>query len=182
MAGHFISSSVDRCPAPPVCCQAYSSNGRPTRPCPSRAVLVHCRPLAPPAHPHVTVDGMRRGWSPLTLIPGLSGSPLEALHPVDCADRAVLSNLGQAVDLAQAFPHEQVGVVVDTSHLRWDPAVWRSIERAGSHVPTSSISDRFPPLPADVLPARGSTGEGSIDVPPVVTTDGAAGHRGDVEV
>ena len=101
---------------------------------------------------------------------------------MESADRAVLSDLDQVVDLAQAFPHEQVEVVVDSSHVRRDPDVRRPIERAGSRVPTSRISGRFPPLRADVLPARGSMGEGCIDFPPFVLTVDAAGHRGDAEV
>ncbi len=50
---------------------------------------------------------------------------LEPLHPMFCADRAVLSTLGQALDIAEQFPTAQVGVVVDTYHLWWDPDVWR---------------------------------------------------------
>ncbi len=47
---------------------------------------------------------MRSPSSPRTLLVGEPRLALEALHPVDCADRAVLSNLGQAWDLAEGFP------------------------------------------------------------------------------
>jgi hypothetical protein len=56
---------------------------------------------------------------------------LEALHSMDCADRAVFSTVGQALDQAEELPQRQVGVVVDTLQVWWDPDVWRSIERAG---------------------------------------------------
>ncbi len=46
---------------------------------------------------------------------------LEPLHPMYAADRAVLSTLGQALDLAAPYPAETVGVVVDTFHVWWDP-------------------------------------------------------------
>ena len=45
---------------------------------------------------------------------------IEPLHPMFCADRCVLSSLGDALDLAELFPAEAVGVVVDTYHVWWD--------------------------------------------------------------
>ena len=87
---------------------------------------------------------------------------------MDCADRAVLSDLDQAVDLAEGFPHEQVGV--------------RPVERAGSRIPSSPSCDRTLPPRADVLLAGGSVREGSIDLPPFVTIVDAAGHQGYIGV
>jgi len=107
---------------------------------------------------------------------------LEALHPMYCADRAVLSTLGQALDLAEPFPPAQVGVVVDTFHIWWDPEVWRSIERAGERIASFQVCDFLVPIPADVLLARGYMGDGVIDLPPFVAAVEAAGWRGDVEV
>lgn len=107
---------------------------------------------------------------------------LEALHPMYCADRAVLSTLAQAIDLAEPFPVEQVGVVVDTFHLWWDPEVWRSIARAGERIASFQVCDFLMPIPADVLLARGYMGDGVIDFPPFVAAVEAAGWRGDVEV
>jgi sugar phosphate isomerase/epimerase len=107
---------------------------------------------------------------------------LEALHPMYCADRAVLSTLGQALDLAEPFPPAQVGVVVDTFHIWWDPEVWRSIERAGERIASFQVCDFLVPIPADVLLARGYMGDGVIDFPPFVAAVEAAGWRGDVEV
>ncbi len=45
---------------------------------------------------------------------------IEALHPMFCADRCVISSLSEAVDLALQFPADAVGVVVDTYHVWWD--------------------------------------------------------------
>ena len=101
---------------------------------------------------------------------------------MDCADRAVLSPPGQASDLAEEFPQEQVEVVVDTFHVWGDPDVWRSIERAGSRIASFQVCDWILPLPADVLLARGYTGDGSVDFPPFATAVDAAGYRGDTEV
>ena len=107
---------------------------------------------------------------------------LEALHPMYCADRAVLSTLAQALDLAGPFPVAQVGVVVDTFHVWWDPEVWRSIERAGERIASFQVCDFLMPIPADALMARGYMGDGVIDFPPFVDAVEAAGWTGDVEV
>jgi sugar phosphate isomerase/epimerase len=107
---------------------------------------------------------------------------LEPLHPMYCADRAVLSTLGQALDFAEAFPVAQVGVVVDTFHVWWDPDVWRQITRAGSRIASFQVCDWITPLPADVLLARGMMGDGHIDFPPLRSAVDATGYAGDIEV
>ncbi|MCG5219127.1 sugar phosphate isomerase/epimerase family protein [Streptosporangium sp. KLBMP 9127] len=107
---------------------------------------------------------------------------LEPLHPMYCADRAVISTLGQAVDLAEAFPVEQVGVVVDTFHVWWDPQVFEQIARAGRRIASYQVCDWLQPLPADVLLGRGMMGDGVIDFGPLTAAVEAAGYRGDIEV
>ena len=107
---------------------------------------------------------------------------LEPLHPMYCADRAVISTLGQALDMAEPFPPEQVGVVVDTFHVWWDPEVWRQIERAGRRIASYQVCDWVLPLPADVLLARGYMGDGCIDFRPFTRAVEAAGYTGDIEV
>lgn len=107
---------------------------------------------------------------------------LEPLHPMYCADRAVLSTLGQALDLAEPFPVRQVGVVVDTFHIWWDPDVWRQIERAGDRIASFQVCDFLTPLPADVLLGRGMMGDGHIDFPPLRRAVERAGYPGDIEV
>ncbi|WP_143672987.1 sugar phosphate isomerase/epimerase family protein, partial [Streptomyces sp. b94] len=56
---------------------------------------------------------------------------IEPLHPMYASDRCVVSTLAQALDLAERFPAEQVGVVVDTYHLWWDDRAPAQIARAG---------------------------------------------------
>jgi len=120
-----------------------------------------------PAGPRIG-SGMRSASSPPILSTKVRLA-LEALHPMDCADRAVLSPPGQASDLAEEFPQEQVGVFVDTVGVRWDADVWRLIERAGLHIASFQVCDWTLPLRADVLQARGYMGDGSIDFPPFAT-------------
>ncbi|MBP2333954.1 sugar phosphate isomerase/epimerase [Saccharothrix coeruleofusca] len=107
---------------------------------------------------------------------------LEPMHPVYCADRGVLSTLEQALDLAERFPVSQVGVVVDTFHLWWDPQVWQQIARAGARIASYQVSDWITPLPADVLLGRGMMGDGHIDFAAFTAAVNAAGYTGDIEV
>ncbi|RGA06357.1 sugar phosphate isomerase/epimerase [Microbispora triticiradicis] len=107
---------------------------------------------------------------------------LEPLHPMYCADRAVLSTLAQALDLAEPYPTAQVGVVVDTFHLWWDPEVLTQIERAGDRIASYQVSDFLVPLPADTLLGRGMMGDGVIDFHSLTAGVEAAGYRGDIEV
>ncbi|MFC4909294.1 sugar phosphate isomerase/epimerase family protein [Actinomadura gamaensis] len=107
---------------------------------------------------------------------------LEALHPIYCADRAVVSTLKQALDLAERHPSEQVGVVVDTFHQWWDPDVFGQIARAGDRIASYQVCDQLSPLPPDVLLARAVPGDGVIDFGPLTAAVAAAGYAGDVEV
>ena len=107
---------------------------------------------------------------------------LEPLHPMYCADRAVLSTLAQALDLAERSPVEHVGVVVDTFHVWWDPEILRQIARAGERIASFQVCDWVTPLPADVLLGRGMMGDGHIDFAPLRTAVDGAGYDGDIEV
>ncbi|TMR23335.1 sugar phosphate isomerase/epimerase [Nonomuraea turkmeniaca] len=107
---------------------------------------------------------------------------LEPLHPIYCPDRAVLCTLGQALDLALAYPEEQVGVVVDTFHVWWDPRLFEDIARAGSRIASYQVCDYLHPLPEDVLLGRGMMGDGVIDFRPITQAVLDAGYAGDVEV
>ncbi|MEU6779726.1 sugar phosphate isomerase/epimerase [Nonomuraea angiospora] len=107
---------------------------------------------------------------------------LEPLHPIYCPDRAVLSTLGQALDLSLAFPEEQVGVVVDTFHVWWDPRVFEDIARAGRRIASYQVCDYLHPLPQDILLGRGMMGDGVIDFRPITRAVLDAGYVGDVEV
>ncbi|MEV4574299.1 sugar phosphate isomerase/epimerase [Nonomuraea jabiensis] len=107
---------------------------------------------------------------------------LEPLHPIYCPDRAVLSTLGQALDLSLDHPEEQVGVVVDTFHVWWDPRVFEDIARAGRRIASYQVCDYLHPLPQDILLGRGMMGDGVIDFRPITQAVLDAGYAGDVEV
>lgn len=109
---------------------------------------------------------------------------IEPLHPLYCADRAVVSTLRQALDIAEAFSPEQVGVVVDTFHIWWDPEVIDQIRRAGQggRIASYQVCDWMVPLPADVLLGRGHMGDGVIDFTPLNQAVDAAGYKGYIEV
>lgn len=107
---------------------------------------------------------------------------LEPLHPMYCADRAVLSTLAQARELAERFPEHQVGVVVDTFHIWWDPQVLAEIRRSAERIVSYQLADWCDPLPADVLLGRCLPGDGPIDFAPMNAAVADAGYIGDIEV
>ena len=107
---------------------------------------------------------------------------IEALHPVFCSDRCVISTLGEAVDLALEFPADVVGVVVDTYHVWWDVRLASEIARAAGRIFSFQLADWILPLPADVLLGRGHVGDGAVDFPAIAAAVAAAGYPGYVEV
>lgn len=109
---------------------------------------------------------------------------LEPLHPIFAADRAVLSTLGQCLDVAEAFPAESVGVVVDTYHVWWDPQLREQIARAGrtGRLASYQVCDWIQPIAVDPLLSRGYMGDGFIDFPTITRWVAEAGYAGDVEV
>lgn len=109
---------------------------------------------------------------------------LEPMHPVFAADRGVLSTLGQALDLAADYPAETVGVMVDTYHVWWDPALAEQVSRAGreGRIASYQVCDWMLPLAADTLLSRGMMGDGHIDFPAITAMVAEAGYTGDVEV
>ncbi|MHC9293437.1 sugar phosphate isomerase/epimerase family protein [Mycobacterium sp. LTG2003] len=109
---------------------------------------------------------------------------LEPLHPVFCADRAVISTLGQALAMAAPYPATAVGVVVDTFHVWWDPELAAGIQAAGAQGRISSyqICDWLVPMMPDPLVSRGMLGDGVIDFSAITAHVRDAGYQGDVEV
>lgn len=109
---------------------------------------------------------------------------IEPLHPMYASDRAVVSTLKQALDLADPFDAATVGVVVDTFHLWWDPEVFEQIARAGAsgRIASYQVCDWATPLPADVLLARHYPGDGVIDFAAFTAAVESAGFTGDIEV
>jgi len=109
---------------------------------------------------------------------------LEPLHPMYASDRAVISTLGQALDIAGDFEPGVVGAAVDTFHIWWDPQVLDQIARAGRdrRIATYQVCDWRTPLPADALLARHYMGEGVIDFASLTQAVMATGYDRDIEV
>ncbi|MFC9845306.1 sugar phosphate isomerase/epimerase family protein [Streptomyces sp. NPDC060223] len=109
---------------------------------------------------------------------------IEPLHPMFASDRCVVSTLAQALDLAERFPADQVGVTVDTYHIWWDDTAPAQIARAGAtgRIHTFQLADWITPLPEGVLNGRGQIGDGSIDMREWRSYVEAAGYTGPVEV
>lgn len=106
---------------------------------------------------------------------------VEALHPVYAGDRSVVVTLGQANRIAERFPPELVGVIVDAYHVWWDPDVYEGIRRAGSRVLGFHVSDWLVPSP-DPLMGRGVMGDGVIELRRLRTAVDAIGYSGPIEV
>ncbi|WP_055600036.1 sugar phosphate isomerase/epimerase family protein [Streptomyces aureus] len=109
---------------------------------------------------------------------------VEPLHPMYAADRCAVSTLDQALAVAEHFPPEQVGVVVDTYHLWWDDRAPAAVERAGAsgRIHSFQLADWTTPLPAGVLTGRGQLGTGAIDLRAWADLTEKAGWTGPVEV
>ncbi|MFF2962309.1 sugar phosphate isomerase/epimerase family protein [Streptomyces sp. NPDC057963] len=109
---------------------------------------------------------------------------IEPLHPMFASDRCVVSTLSQALDIAERFPADQVGVVVDTYHIWWDDQAPAQIARAGAggRIHSFQLADWITPLPAGVLVGRGQLGDGAVDFRAFRTLVEATGFDGPVEV
>ncbi|MGP3984837.1 sugar phosphate isomerase/epimerase family protein [Streptomyces sp. KR80] len=109
---------------------------------------------------------------------------VEPLHPMYAADRCVVSTLAQALDLAERFPADRMGVVVDTYHLWWDDSVAEQIARAGrgGRIAAFQVADWVTPLPEGVLLGRGQLGDGCVDLRWFRERIDEAGYGGPIEV
>ncbi|MFF3951820.1 sugar phosphate isomerase/epimerase family protein [Streptomyces sp. NPDC001890] len=109
---------------------------------------------------------------------------IEPLHPMFASDRCVVSTLSQALDIAERFPADQVGVVVDTYHIWWDDQAAAQIARAGAggRIHSFQLADWITPLPAGVLVGRGQLGDGAVDFRAFRSLVEATGFDGPVEV
>jgi sugar phosphate isomerase/epimerase len=106
---------------------------------------------------------------------------IEPLHPMMIAERSVVVTLAQALDLAERFDPDQVGVVVDAYHVWWDPELERQLERAAGRIVAYHVSDWLVPT-LDVLAGRGMMGDGVIDLRRLRRLVEEAGYDGPVEV
>jgi sugar phosphate isomerase/epimerase len=107
---------------------------------------------------------------------------IEPLHPMFCADRSVICTVAQAAAVAAPFPAAQVGIMVDSYHVWWDPAAAESVVAAGPRIAGYQVSDWVSPLTPDVLMARGHVGDGCIDFAALGGALRAAGYQGWTEV
>lgn len=107
---------------------------------------------------------------------------IEPMNPIYAADRGVVSTLGEALDIAEPYAVDEVGIVLDTFHVWWDPELAAQIARAGERIHSYQVCDWITPLPADALLARGMMGDGHIDFATITTLVREAGYTGDIEV
>jgi sugar phosphate isomerase/epimerase len=109
---------------------------------------------------------------------------IEALHPMYAADRAVVSSLGQALDLAEQFDARDVQVVIDTFHIWWEPDLAAQVARAGRgrRIASYQVCDWVTPIASDALLSRGYPGDGHIDFAAFTRLVADAGYAGDIEM
>lgn len=105
---------------------------------------------------------------------------LEPLHPMTCADRSVLSTLGQALDLCDEFG-DGVGVAIDVYHVWWDPDLARQVARAGRRIAGFHACDWLVPT-TDLVFDRGMPGDGVIDIAAIRAMVAGAGYEGLTEI
>ena len=107
---------------------------------------------------------------------------LEPLHPMVCATRSVLCTLRQANDWCDALGGgPEIGIVVDTYNVWWDPELESQIERAAGRIAAYHVSDWLPDT-RDLRFDRGMPGDGVIDLRRFAERVAAAGYRGRHEV
>jgi sugar phosphate isomerase/epimerase len=106
---------------------------------------------------------------------------VEPLHPMLVSERSTVVTLGEALDLAERFDRDDVGVIVDAYHVFWDSALAEQLDRAAGRILGFHVSDWVTPR-GDVLAARALMGDGIIDLRGLREQVDAAGYRGPIEV
>ncbi len=106
---------------------------------------------------------------------------IEPLHPLYCGDRSVVVTLAQALQLAASASTGEVGVMLDSYHLWWDPELESGLGAAAGRVLGLQLADWIAPLP-DPLNGRGMLGDGTIDLRRFLAGVDATGYRGPIEV
>lgn len=107
---------------------------------------------------------------------------IEPMHPMYCSDRSVITSLRQARLLAERFPADQVGVLVDAYHVWWDPELNDELALLGERIAGFQVCDWTVPLPEGVLTGRGMMGDGCVDLRSLRQAVEAAGYDGLTEV
>ena len=106
---------------------------------------------------------------------------IEPFHPVLMQERSVIVTLSQALDLAEWFEPDRVGVIVDAYHVWWDPDLYPQISRASGRIFGFHANDWLPPKP-DLLLSRAMMGDGPIEIRRIREAVDAAGYAGPIEV
>jgi sugar phosphate isomerase/epimerase len=106
---------------------------------------------------------------------------IEPFHPVLMQERSVIVTLAQALDIAERFEPDRVGVVVDAYHVWWDPELYRQISRASGRIFGFHANDWLPPK-VDLLLSRAMMGDGPIEIRRIREAVDAAGYVGPIEV
>ncbi|HEX6289111.1 MAG TPA: sugar phosphate isomerase/epimerase family protein [Herpetosiphonaceae bacterium] len=106
---------------------------------------------------------------------------IEPLHPMFAADRSVIVTLAQALDIAEQFDAQQVGVAIDVYHVWWDPEIYPQIRRATGRILGFHVNDWLVPTP-DLLMGRGMMGDGVIELRRLRAAVDVTGYTGPIEV
>jgi len=106
---------------------------------------------------------------------------LEPLHPMYAADRSVLNTIEQASQMAAAYRSDEVGLILDTFHIWWDPFVFDGIRKSAGRIYGFHVCDWLVPMP-DLLLGRGMMGDGVIDIRKLRIAVDEAGYTGPIEV
>ena len=106
---------------------------------------------------------------------------IEPFQPVLMQERSVIVTLAQALDIAERFESERVGVVVDAYHVWWDPELYPQISRASGRIFGFHANDWLSPKP-DLLLSRAMMGDGPIQIRRIREAVDAAGYDGPIEV
>jgi sugar phosphate isomerase/epimerase len=106
---------------------------------------------------------------------------IEPMHPLYCGDRSVVVTLAQALRMAKPTGSTDVGVVLDSYHLWWDPDLEQSIASASGFILGVQLADWLAP-PPDPLNGRGMLGDGCIDLRRFCEMAWAADYHGLVEI
>jgi sugar phosphate isomerase/epimerase len=104
---------------------------------------------------------------------------IEPFHPALMTERSVIVTL--ALDIAERFDPDHVGVVIDVYHVFWDPDLFYQIARASRRILGFHVNDWVVPT-RDPLLERGMMGDGVIELGRIRAAVDDAGYAGPIEV
>jgi sugar phosphate isomerase/epimerase len=106
---------------------------------------------------------------------------IEPLHPMLAADRSVVTSLRDANALRLEIDHPNLGIVVDSYNVWFDPELEDLLTAIGPGLLGFQLADWILPI-TDPTANRGMIGDGYIDFGRVIAAMDAAGYRGLIEV